>query len=116
MAVTDAAGGFTKGNLFRHVSVMSVTSSIGLMAIFTVDLIDVVFISMLGRSELAAAAGYASTLMFFASAMNIGLSIAAGALVARAEGRGDREQARDYATSTAVIASSMATINRAVSP
>jgi putative MATE family efflux protein len=104
MAVTDAAGGFTKGNLFRHVSVMSVTSSIGLMAIFTVDLIDVVFISMLGRSELAAAAGYASTLMFFASAMNIGLSIAAGALVARAEGRGDRAQARDYATSTAVIA------------
>jgi putative MATE family efflux protein len=104
MAVTDTAGGFTRGNLFRHVSVMSVTSSVGLMAIFAVDLIDVVFISLLGREELAAAAGYASTLMFFASAMNIGLSIAAGALVARAEGRGDRAQARDYATSTAVIA------------
>ena len=104
MAVTETEGGFTRGNLFRHVSVMSFASSIGLMAIFTVDLIDVVFISMLGRSELAAAAGYASTLMFFASAMNIGVSIAAGALVARAEGRGDRAQARDYATSTAVIA------------
>jgi putative MATE family efflux protein len=104
MAVTDTAGGFTRGNLFRHVSVMSVTSSVGLMAIFAVDLIDVFFISMLGRAELAAAAGYASTLMFFASAMNIGLSIAAGALVARAEGRGDRAQARDYATSTAIIA------------
>jgi hypothetical protein len=59
MAMTDAPAGFTNGNLFRHVSVMSVTSSIGLMAIFAVDLIDVVFISMLGRSELAAAAGYA---------------------------------------------------------
>lgn len=104
MAVTDAAGGFTRGNLFRHVSVMSFTSSIGLMAIFAVDLIDVVFISMLGHEDLAAAAGYASTVMFFASAMNIGLSIAAGALVARAEGRGDRAQARDYATSTAGIA------------
>ena len=101
MAVTT--GEFTRGNLFRHVSVMSITSSIGLMAIFAVDLIDVVFISMLGRAELAAAAGYASTLMFFASAMNIGVSIAAGALVARAEGRGDRAQARDYATSTAII-------------
>ncbi|MEI4232533.1 MATE family efflux transporter [Roseovarius sp. D22-M7] len=104
MAVTDAAGGFTSGNLFRHVTVMSFTSSVGLMAIFAVDLIDVVFISMLGREELAAAAGYASTLMFFASAMNIGLSIAAGALVARAVGRGDTARARDYATSTAVIA------------
>jgi len=104
MAMADAPRGFTNGNLFRHVSVMSVTSSIGLMAIFAVDLIDVFFISMLGRSELAAAAGYASTLMFFASAMNIGMSIAAGALVARAEGRDARVQARDYATSTAVIA------------
>ncbi len=104
MAVTDAASSFTRGNLFRHVSVMSFTSSIGLMAIFAVDLIDVFFISMLGHEELAAAAGYASTLMFFASAMNIGLSIAAGALVSRAEGRGDRAQARDYATSTAAIA------------
>lgn len=104
MALTESGGSFTKGNLFRHVSVMSLTSSIGLMAIFAVDLIDIVFISMLGREELAAAAGYASTLMFFASAVNIGLSIAAGALVARAEGERNRTDAREYATSTAVIA------------
>ncbi|WP_297772056.1 MATE family efflux transporter [uncultured Roseovarius sp.] len=104
MALTDSGGSFTQGNLFRHVSVMSFTSSIGLMAIFAVDLIDIVFISMLGREELAAAAGYASTIMFFASAVNIGLSIAAGALVARAEGKRDRVAAREYATSSAVIA------------
>ncbi|MGI3210601.1 MATE family efflux transporter [Roseovarius tibetensis] len=104
MSLTTAAGSFTEGNLFRHVSVMSFMSSVGLMAIFAVDLIDIVFISMLSREELAAAAGYASTLMFFASAMNIGLSIAAGALVSRAEGAGDRAQARDYATTAAVIA------------
>lgn len=104
MALTETGGSFTRGNLFRHISVMSFTSSIGLMAIFAVDLIDILFISMLGREELAAAAGYASTIMFFASAVNIGLSIAAGALVAQAEGRGDREAARDYATSTAVLA------------
>ncbi|MEO0752995.1 MAG: hypothetical protein AAFY25_14465 [Pseudomonadota bacterium] len=75
---------FAEGNLMRHVSVMSLTSSIGLMAIFAVDLIDVAFISMLGQAELAAAAGYASSVMFFASAFSIGLSIAAGCLVARA--------------------------------
>ena len=104
MALTESGGSFTQGNLFRHVSVMSFTSSIGLMAIFAVDLIDIVFISMLGREELAAAAGYASALMFFASAVNIGLSIAAGALVARAEGERNRTDAREYASSTAVIA------------
>ncbi|MBC7180255.1 MAG: polysaccharide biosynthesis C-terminal domain-containing protein, partial [Roseovarius sp.] len=103
MALTDTGGSFTQGNLFRHISVMSFTSSIGLMAIFAVDLIDILFISMLGREELAAAAGYASTIMFFASAINIGLSIAAGALVAQAEGRNDRAAARDAASATAVI-------------
>lgn len=104
MALTETGGSFTRGNLFRHISVMSFTSSIGLMAIFAVDLIDILFISMLGREELAAAAGYASTVMFFASAVNIGLSIAAGALVAQAEGRDDRSAARDYASTTAIIA------------
>lgn len=82
---------------------MSFTASIGLMAIFAVDLIDIVFISMLGQGALAAAAGYASTLMFFASAINIGLSIAAGALVARALGSGEDRDAREFATSVAVI-------------
>ena len=51
MALTESGGSFTQGNLFRHVSVMSFTSSIGLMAIFAVDLIDIVFISMLGREN-----------------------------------------------------------------
>ena len=46
------------------------------MAIFAVDLIDIFFISLLGIDELAASAGYASMLMFFSSAINIGLSIA----------------------------------------
>ncbi len=48
---------FLQGNLFRHVTVMSVTSSIGLMAVFAVDFIDMIFISMLGKEELAAAVG-----------------------------------------------------------
>ncbi|MFD1160761.1 MATE family efflux transporter [Roseovarius aestuarii] len=94
---------FTQGNLMRHVSTMSLTSSIGLMAIFAVDLIDILFISLLGIDELAASAGYASTLMFFASAINIGLSIAAAALVSRAIGAHEEDEARRYATSVAVF-------------
>ncbi len=104
MALAESGANFTQGNLFRHVSVMSLTSSIGLMAIFAVDLLDIVFISMLGRDELAAAAGYAGVIMFFASAVNIGLSIAAGALVARALGRNNSVDAREFASSSAVFA------------
>ncbi|WP_120501273.1 MATE family efflux transporter [Roseovarius sp. EL26] len=95
---------FTEGNLMKHVTVMSFTSSIGIMAIYLVDLFDIFFISLLGHQEMAAAAGYASTLMFFVSAINIGLSIAAGALIAAALGANNREKAREITTSVAVIA------------
>lgn len=94
---------FTTGSIMRHVSVSAFTASIGLMAIYAVDLIDLIFISMLGYEVLAAAAGYASALMFFTSAINIGLSIAAGVLASRSIGSGDKLEAREYATSTAMF-------------
>ena len=62
---------FLTGNLFAHVSVMSLTGSIGLMAIFAVDFIDMIFISMLGKSELAAAVGYAGAILFFTTSFLI---------------------------------------------
>ena len=43
---------FLTGNLFRHVAVMSLTSSLGIMAIFAVDVLNMVFISWLGHAEL----------------------------------------------------------------
>ena len=112
MALTDTNARFTQGSLFRHVTIMSVTSSLGIAAIFAVDLIDVLFISMLGHAELAAAAGYAGVVMFFASAMNIGLSIAAGALVARGLGQGNRRLAAEHAASTAVVLLMVATAEK----
>ncbi len=93
---------FLTGNLFRHISVMSITASVGLMAIFFVDLVDMIFISMLGRDELAAAVGYAGAILFFTSSFGIGMAIAAGALVARALGAGDTELARSRASNTLV--------------
>ena len=95
---------FLTGNLMRHVAVMSTTASIGILAIFAVDFVDVMFISMLGKAELAAAVGYAGTLLFFTNSINIGLSIAAGSLVARAIGAREAEQARRLATSVAMLA------------
>ncbi len=94
---------FLTGGLMRHVSVMSFTASIGLMAIFAVDFVDMVFIAMLGNDALAAAVGYAGTLLFFTNAINIGLSIAVGSLVARAIGAERIDNAREYATSVAIF-------------
>ncbi len=95
---------FTEGNLMRHVVVMSFTSSIGIMAIYIVDLFDIFFISLLGQKQMAAAAGYGSTMLFFVSAINIGLSIAAGALVAQALGAKKELEAREVATASAICA------------
>lgn len=100
--MAEAQAAFLKGNLFRHITVMSLTASIGLMAIFVVDLVDMIFISMLGKSELAAAVGYAGAILFFTSSFGIGMAIAAGALVARALGTGDEHLARQRATNTLI--------------
>lgn len=85
---------FTTGSIFKHITTMTLTASIGLMAIFLVDLVDMIFISMLGKAELAAAVGYAGAVLFFTTSFGIGMSISAGALVARALGAGDTEMAR----------------------
>ncbi|MFK7744186.1 MAG: MATE family efflux transporter [Roseobacter sp.] len=96
--MADAQAKFLSGNLFRHITVMSLTSSVGLMAIFTVDFIDMIFIAMLGKAELAAAVGYAATILFFTTSFGIGMAIAAGALVARALGAGDVALAEERKT------------------
>ena len=90
---------FLEGSLFRHISVMSATASVGLMAIFLVDFVDMLFISMLGKEELAAAVGYAGAILFFTSSLGIGLSIGAGATVGRAVGAGDETLAARRASS-----------------
>lgn len=88
---------FVTGSTMRHVITMTATGSIGLVAIFIVDALNLFYISLLGQQELAAAIGYAGTLLFFSTSVAIGLAIAATALTARALGRGDRAEAREIA-------------------
>ena len=88
---------------------MTAAGSVGLIAIFAVDLLNLFYISLLGQKELAAAVGYAGTLLFFVLSLGIGLAIAVGALTSRALGRGDRDHAKKLAgTSLVLMVSSMA--------
>ncbi|HEY8005785.1 MAG TPA: MATE family efflux transporter [Methylocella sp.] len=90
---------FTQGSTMRHVIVMTSATSLGLMSIFLVDLLSLLYVSWLGDSKLTAAVGFASQVLFFSVSINIGLSIAIGALVSRALGSGDRTRARRLAAS-----------------
>ena len=63
---------FTHGSTMRHVAVMTATGSIGLMAIFSVDVLSLFWVSRLGVEALKAAIGYASQLQFLGMSVNIG--------------------------------------------
>lgn len=94
---------FLEGNLLRHIVIMASSASIGLLSIFLVDFADLLFISMLGEAELAAAVGFAGTVLFFTFSVSIGLTIATSALVAQRLGQGDATEARKIASSVMVF-------------
>jgi len=94
---------FTQGSTMRHVVLMTSASATGLLAMFAVDMVDMYFLTLLGEQELAAAVGYAGTLLFFLVSVSIGLQIALGALVARSEGAHRRDLARRYCTSSLIF-------------
>ena len=102
--MSNQSAKFVQGSTMRHILVMSGTASIGLMALFVVDLLDMFFISMLGQVELAAAIGFAGTIIFFSTSVSIGSSIAMGALVFKALGAKENDTAKQLASSTLVIA------------
>jgi putative MATE family efflux protein len=101
---------FTEGSTLRHVAVMTATGTVGLMAIFVVDLLSLFYVSRLGDQALKAAVGYASQVLFLSVAINIGLTIAISATTARALGAGDRPKAQRMAASGLIIAAIIATI------
>ena len=105
---------FVEGNLLRHIAVMSLTASVGLMSIFVVDLINMVYISWLGDPDLTAAVGYAGAVMFFTTAFGIGLSIGVTVMVAQAAGARNLALARDRATTGLAIGAVLSVVFTAV--
>lgn len=91
---------FTSGPTMGHVVRMTVTGSIGLMAIFLVDFLSLLYVSWLKDEQLTAAVGFASVILFLLISFNIGFMIAATALTARRLGGGDRDGARRIAGSS----------------
>lgn len=91
------------GSTMRHVMVMTMTATVGLMALFLVDLADLYFLGLLGEDQVAGAIGYAGAIVYFNLSVCIGISIAASALVARALGAKREERARRLSTNTCLI-------------
>ena len=83
---------------------MTLTSSIGLLTMFIVDFVDLLYIAQLDDSALTAAMGFAATILFFGTAVNIGLMIAISALASRRVGQGDPDYARRYLTNIMTLA------------
>jgi putative MATE family efflux protein len=105
---TSTSGGntprFVTGSILSHILSMTGFGAIGLMALFIGDLANRLFLGQLGDERILAAIGYASSILFFATSIGIGLSIATTAVVAPAIGARDMSAARRLSGSAHVFA------------
>jgi len=95
---------YIQGSITRHLLVMTASATTGLMVMFLSDLVDIYFLSLLGEVEIAAAVGFAGSIMFFTISLNIGLAIACSALVSKAIGSGDVCASRETVTYSSISA------------
>ena len=93
---------FTQGSTMRHIVVMTLSSTVGLLSLFFVDLVDMYFLSLLGHEELAAAVGFSGTLLFFMTAVSIAFSITVGVTVAKALGEKQPQRASQLFINTLI--------------
>ncbi|WP_095210563.1 MATE family efflux transporter [Endozoicomonas ascidiicola] len=80
-----------------------VSSEFWFTALFVVDMLDLFFLSLLGEKFLAAAVGYASTVLFVTTSIGIGLSIATGALLSKSIGARERDRACQFLANTGIL-------------
>lgn len=101
---------FVVGSTMSHVLVMTGTGAAGLVAIFIVDLVSLLYISWLNNPSLTAGVGLATVVMFFTISINVGLMIPIGALVSRALGARRPDDARRLATSCSILMAAVAAV------
>lgn len=90
---------FVTGSLLRHIAVMAGTGAIGLVAIFAVDLINLLYLSLLGDQDITAAVGFAGVVGFFHLSLYIGVMIGMVATLSRRIGARQHAEARALASS-----------------
>lgn len=97
MAVARAT--FTDGVVARHVLVMTSTSALSLFAVFLVDILTLVYVSMLHEPVLLAAVGIAKVLIFLNAALANGLIIAAATVLSERIGHRATKAVSRFTTS-----------------
>ena len=102
-STTSRQARFCTGSILRHTVVMAGTGAVGLVAVFVVDLLNLFYISLLGRHGLTAAIGFAGAVGMLQLAISIGMSIGLGAVVSRLLGAGRHDEARAVASSALVV-------------
>lgn len=101
--MANTSGKFTTGSTMRHVAIMTLTGSLGLSFMFLVDAATLFWVGWLRDVKLVAATGFASTILFFTLSIGIGLMIAGSALISRALGARNRDEARRLVASAMVL-------------
>ncbi|MEM7047285.1 MAG: MATE family efflux transporter [Pseudomonadota bacterium] len=95
---------FLTGSPLRHVTVNSIYGALGFLAIFSVDLADIFFLSLMTDISSVAGVGFAGTLLFLPISVCIGMQISTTANVSKAVGAGDWVCARRLAINALVFA------------
>ncbi|QFU15786.1 MATE family efflux transporter [Microvirga thermotolerans] len=101
---------FVAGSTMRHVLIMTGTGAAGLIALFIVDFVSLLYISWLKDPSLTAGVGLATVVLFFTVSINVGLMIPIGALVSRSLGARDTARARQWATSGCALMTVVASV------
>lgn len=99
----------TNGPIGTILTQMTLPMILGMIMMFSFNLVDTFFISLLGTEALSAIS-FTFPLTFTVMSLAIGLSIGTSAVVAKYIGRGDEERAKEASTVTNYVAVLMAVV------
>ena len=99
----------TRGPVGAHLRRQGVPFSLGLVAIFSFEAVDLFFIGQLGDAPLAAI-GFTLPVIWLLYGIGIGFEAGAASCVSRAVGKNQQSRARRLTTDTAVLAALSALI------
>jgi len=100
---SDNSKGLVKGSLWQHIFRLATPMIFGIMAVFSVSIVDTYFVGQLGTAQLAALSFTFPVTMAIAS-LSAGLGAGTSSVVSRTIGAKDRGQAKRTATDSLLLA------------